>query len=93
MKLYSLSELLDERYGVIGTPERDAFEQEVRDAVESSKMAERLKEAREQMNLTQEQLGEQAGISKREVSRIERGKTATLFSLKRVSQVLGVTLW
>ena len=93
MEFYPFDGYLDRTYGMIGTPERDAFEQEVRDAVESSKMAERLKEAREQMNLTQEQLGEQAGISKREVSRIERGKTATLFSLKRVSQVLGVTLW
>ncbi len=93
MKLIPFNEILDEHYGPIGTPERDAFEHEVNEAVESYKMAEQIRVAREQKNLTQEQLSEQAGISKRTVSRIEKGKPTTLFSLKRISQVLGVTLW
>ena len=33
MKLYSFEELLEEDYGKVGTPERDAFERSVDEAV------------------------------------------------------------
>jgi len=36
MKLYSFEELLEEDYGKIGTPERDAFERNVDEAVTHS---------------------------------------------------------
>ena len=38
MKLYSFEELLDEDYGKVGTPERDAFEQSVDEAVQVYKI-------------------------------------------------------
>ena len=36
MKLYSFEELLEEDYGKVGTPERDAFERRVDEAVRLS---------------------------------------------------------
>ena len=38
MKLYSFEELLDEDYGKVGTPERDAFELSVDEAVQVYKI-------------------------------------------------------
>lgn len=35
MKLYSLDEVLDERFGKVGTPERDKFESDVDEAVKA----------------------------------------------------------
>ena len=82
MKLYSFDSVLDRHIGPRGS-----------EAVESSKMAERLKAARTEQNLTQEQLSKKAGVDRSQVSRLERGKSATLSSIKRISQALGVMLW
>ena len=38
MKLYSFEELLEEDYGKVGTPERDAFERSVDEAVQAYRM-------------------------------------------------------
>ena len=92
MKLYSFDDMLDEEFGPIGTPERDAFEKEVSDAVEAYKEAERFRVAREQMNLTLEQLSEKSGVEKSQIKRIEKGKPAMLSAFKRLSQALGITL-
>jgi len=35
MKVYSFEELLEEDYGKVGTPERDAFERSVDEAVQA----------------------------------------------------------
>ena len=93
MKLYSFDSVLDRHIGPRGSEAREDFEREVMEAVESSKMAERLKAARTEQNLTQEQLGKKAGVDRSQVSRLERGKSATLSSIKRISQALGVMLW
>lgn len=92
MELYSFDEMLNEEFGPIGTPDRDAFEKEVDEAVESYKMAERFREAREQSNLTLDQLSKKAGVEKSQIRRIEKGKSATLYSFKRLSQALGIML-
>lgn len=92
MKLYPFEQILDEHFGPIGTPDRDAFEKEVNEAVESYKMAERFREAREQSNLTLDQLSKKAGVEKSQIRRIEKGKPATLYSFKRLSQALGIML-
>ena len=52
MKLYSFEELLEEDYGKIGTPERDAFESSVDEAVQAYRVGEAIKQAREAQNLT-----------------------------------------
>ena len=93
MKLHSFDSVLDRHIGPRGSEAREDFEREVMEAVESSKMAERLKAARTEQNLTQEQLSRKAGVDRSQVSRLERGKSATLSSIKRISQALGVMLW
>ncbi|MBC8124460.1 MAG: helix-turn-helix domain-containing protein [Candidatus Kapabacteria bacterium] len=51
----------------------------------------RLTGARLRLNLTQAELAEQAGVSKRTIERLESGETAMqLLSLLRVCRVLGL---
>ena len=66
----SFDELLDKKYGSIGTKKRNEFE-------ESSQMfiiSEMLKEARKEANLTQEQLAQKAGTKKSYISKLENAK-------------------
>lgn len=90
MKLYSFEELLDEDYGKEGTPERDAFEQSVDDAVQAYRVGEAIKKAREAQQLTQAQLGEKMGVQRSQVCRLESGKSITLASMMRAFRALGV---
>lgn len=90
MKLYSFEELLDEDYGKVGTPERDAFEQSVDDAVQAYRVGEAIKKAREAQQLTQAQLGEKMGVQRSQVCRLESGKSITLASMMRAFRALGV---
>ena len=93
MKLIDSSEFVDRVLGKVGTPERDAIERQIKEEKESYMMGESLKKARMSQNLTREQLGKKAGVNRSQVSRLERGKSATLSSIKRISQALGVMLW
>ena len=43
---------------IVGTPERDAFERSVDEAVQAYRVGEAIKQARESQNLTQAELGE-----------------------------------
>lgn len=90
MKLYSFEELLDEDYGKVGTPERDAFEQSVDDAVQAYRVGEAIKKAREAQQLTQAQLGERMRVQRSQVCRLESGKSITLASMMRAFRALGV---
>jgi len=80
-KAKSLDQLLDAKYGKVGTSKRDLFE-------EGSQLfiiSEMLKEARHKAHLTQEQLAEKIGTKKSYISRIENGKAdiqlSTLFKI------------
>lgn len=90
-KYYTLEECLDERFGVIGTPERDKFESEVAEAVHAYKIGEAIKKARLMQNLTQEELGERIGVKKARISKMEKGHTITIPAMSRVFQALGIT--
>ena len=77
----SLDQLLDAKYGKVGSSKRDLFE-------EGSQLfiiSEMLKEARHKAHLTQEQLAEKIGTKKSYISRIENGKAdiqlSTLFKI------------
>lgn len=65
----TFDELLDEKYGVKGTPEREKFDA---DSL-SFRLGVMLKEARREANMTQEDLAERTGTKKSYISRIERG--------------------
>lgn len=92
MELYSLEELKDETIGKIGTPERDAYETEVKQAVQNYRIGEAIKLARKQKNLTQTQLAELMGVKKAQLSRVERGSNPTLNTIIRAFNALGIAV-
>ncbi|MFN3998631.1 helix-turn-helix transcriptional regulator [Algoriphagus sp.] len=66
----TFDELLDLKYGKIGSEKRDDFEEKAQYFV----ISEMLKEARKEANMTQEQLAEKVGTKKSYISRLENGK-------------------
>ena len=86
MSCGSLNELLDAEYGAVGTPDREAFDEETR----AFCLAETLKEERHRAGLTQEQLAEKIGTKKTYISRLENGKAdVQLSTLFRIFEGLG----
>jgi DNA-binding XRE family transcriptional regulator len=69
-KTKNFDELLDIKYGKIGSEKRDNFEEKAQYFV----ISEMLKEARKEANMTQEQLAEKVGTKKSYISRLENGK-------------------
>jgi HTH-type transcriptional regulator / antitoxin HipB len=66
----NFDELLDIKYGKIGTEKRDDFEERSQYFV----ISEMLREARKEAKMTQEQLAEKVGTKKSYISRLENGK-------------------
>jgi HTH-type transcriptional regulator / antitoxin HipB len=75
MKKYSLEELTDKYIGKKGTKKRDEFENELRIDL----LGHAIKQARQERNLTQEQLGELVGVKKAQISKIENSTTDARF--------------
>jgi HTH-type transcriptional regulator / antitoxin HipB len=69
-KSKTFDELLDIKYGKIGTEKRDHFEEKAQYYV----ISEMLREARKEANMTQEQLANKVGTKKSYISRLENGK-------------------
>jgi DNA-binding XRE family transcriptional regulator len=69
INLISFEELIEDKYGILGTPSREKFET---DAL-AFRLGVMLKEARKSANLTQEELALRTGTKKSYISRIERG--------------------
>jgi DNA-binding XRE family transcriptional regulator len=69
-KAKNFDELLEIKYGNIGTEKRDRFEEKAQYFV----ISEMLKEARKEANMTQEQLADKVGTKKSYISRLENGK-------------------
>lgn len=57
MNLTPASELVDEVWGKVGTPERDMMEAQVKEELSAYFVGEAIKKARQAQNLTQEELG------------------------------------
>lgn len=91
----NFDELLDIKYGKIGTEKREEFEKKAQYFV----ISELLKEARKEANMTQEQLADKVGTKKSYISRLENGKCdiqlSTLYRIfefglgKRVNLMFG----
>lgn len=91
----NFDELLDIKYGKIGSENRDNFEEKAQYFV----ISEMLKAARKEANMTQEQLAEKVGTKKSYISRLENGKCdiqlSTLYRIfefglgKRINIVFG----
>ncbi len=77
----TFDELLDIKYGKLGTPKRDEFETKAKAFV----LGEMIKDARKEAHLTQEDLARKTGTKKSYISRVENGKidiqVSTLFKI------------
>lgn len=75
LKSYSLDEIIDKHIGKIGTPKRNAFENELR----LDYLGAAIKQARKERHMTQAQLGEIVGVKKAQISKIENSVTDARF--------------
>lgn len=89
-KLYSFEELLDHDLGKVGTPQRDAFEADVKAEISAYHIGEAIKRARKEKNLTQEQLGELMGVQRAQISKIESGKNLNFSTIARAFKAMGI---
>lgn len=90
MKLISSDKLVDDVWGKIGTPERDAMEDKLEEEVKSYYVGEAIKKARISQKLTQKQLGEKAGVNCSQVSMAERGMNITISTLSKLLRAMGM---
>lgn len=67
--LYSYDEILDSRYGKVGTPEREEFRREAY----AYCMGQEIAQARKKEKMSQSELAARVGTDKTYISRIERG--------------------
>jgi DNA-binding XRE family transcriptional regulator len=75
MKTYSLDEMIDKHVGKVGTPNREAFENELR----LDLLGEAIRQARKDRHLTQEELGQLVGVKKAQISKLENSLTDARF--------------
>lgn len=76
--IQTLDQLKDKYYGKVGSPERDRLENEL----EALRIGFKIKSAREQLNLTQEQLADRIEKKRSYISKIENdGENITLHTL------------
>lgn len=86
MKTVTLDEMIDKHVGLPGTPNRDAFENELRIDL----IGHAIKQARKERNLTQEELGSLVGVQKAQISKIENStKNARLDTILKIFKALG----
>lgn len=86
MKTYNLEYLTDKYIGKKGTKKRDEFENELR----LDLLGQAIKQARQERNLTQEELGELVGVKKAQISKIENSTTDARFTtILKVFEALG----
>jgi HTH-type transcriptional regulator / antitoxin HipB len=85
LKSYSLAEMKDKYIGKAGTKERDDYEYELR----MDLLSKMIKTARQERNLTQEQLGKLVGVQKSQISKLESSSnSATIDTVIKVFKAL-----
>ncbi len=75
MKIHTLDEMIDKHIGKSGTPDREAFENELR----LDLLGEAIKQARKERHLTQAELGQLVGVKKSQISKLENSLTDARF--------------
>jgi len=86
MKTYSLEDLTDNYIGKKGTKKGDELDNELR----LDLLGQAIKQARQERNLTQEELGELVGVKKAQISKIENSTTDARFTtILKVFEALG----
>jgi len=85
IKTYSLAEMKDKYIGKVGTKERDEYEYELRMDV----LGKMIKTARQERNMTQEELGRLVGVQKAQISKLESSaNSATIDTIIKVFKAL-----
>jgi HTH-type transcriptional regulator / antitoxin HipB len=85
LKTYSLAEMKDKYIGKVGTTERDEYEYELNMDV----LGKMIKTARQERNLTQEELGKLVGVQKAQISKLESSaNSATIDTILKVFKAL-----
>ena len=85
LKIYSLTEMKDKYIGKIDTKEREEYEYELSMDV----LGQMIKTARQERNLTQEQLGNLVGVQKSQISKLESSiNSATIDTILKVFKAL-----
>ncbi len=85
MKSVSFEVLKDKHIGKKGTPARDKYEHELSMDV----LGYMIKKARQERNLTQEQLGKLVGVQKAQISKLESStNSATIDTILKVFKAL-----
>ena len=81
MKQYTLGEMEDKYIGSKGTPERDAYEYELKMEL----LGRMIKATRKERNMTQEELGRVVGVNKSQISKLENhANSATIETIIKV---------
>ena len=87
--IQSYDAVLDEQYGAVGTPEREAFRKEAY----AFYMGQVIREARKEEKITQSELGRRIGANKSYISRIENGLIdPTISTIYSIITALGLTI-
>ncbi len=85
MKQYTMSEMEDKYIGKKGSPERDAYEYELKMEL----LGRMIKATRKAQNLTQEELGRAIGVNKSQISKLENhANSATIETIMKVFSAL-----
>jgi DNA-binding XRE family transcriptional regulator len=85
-KTVSLDTMIDKHIGKLGTEKREVFENELRIDL----LGQAIKQARQERNMTQEELGELVGVQKAQISKIENSvKNARFETIMKVFEALG----
>jgi HTH-type transcriptional regulator / antitoxin HipB len=86
IKTVSLDTMIDKHIGKRGTEKREAFENELRIDL----LGQAIKQARQERNMTQEELGKLVGVQKAQISKIENSvKNARFETIMKVFEALG----
>ena len=89
LKTVSLDTMIDKHIGKRGSEKREAFENELR--IEF--LGQTIRQARKELNLTQEDLGKLVGVQKAQISKIENSvKNARFETILKVFEALGAKI-
>lgn len=90
MNFVPADNLIDDVLGKVGTPERDAIENQLKEEAHAYFVGEAIRNARQHNNLSQEELGERIGVKRSQICKLESGKCSpTLATISRVFRALG----
>lgn len=85
IKTYSLTEMKDQYIGQLGSADREEYEYELRMDV----LGKMIKSARQERQLTQEELGKLVGVQKAQISKLESSaNSASIDTVLKVFKAL-----